>query len=68
MLGVYSELEEEVKSAICGDNIRLKLKGVEEEVKMDDNRTTSTFRISLVVSSYAVRKKRFKLVQLSRLN
>jgi peptide chain release factor subunit 3 len=30
-LAVYGEQDDELKSATCGDNIRLRLKGVEEE-------------------------------------
>ncbi|KAL0579532.1 translation termination factor GTPase eRF3 [Marasmius crinis-equi] len=29
--GIYNELEEEVPSAICGDNVRLRLRGVEDD-------------------------------------
>lgn len=28
---IYNEMEEEVKGAICGDNVRVRLRGVEDE-------------------------------------
>ena len=28
---IYNELEEEIPSAICGDNVRIRLKGVDDE-------------------------------------
>lgn len=31
VVGVFSEQDEEMKHAVCGDNVRLRLKGVEED-------------------------------------
>ena len=31
--GIFSEQDEEMKAAVCGDNVRLRLKGVEEDVR-----------------------------------
>lgn len=32
ILAIYAEQDDELKGASCGDNVRLRLKGVEEEV------------------------------------
>jgi peptide chain release factor subunit 3 len=55
---VYNELEEEVTVGICGDNVRLRLKGIEEEecstgfVLCDVSspvKTTTTFEAQLLI-------------------
>lgn len=29
--GIYNEMEDEIQSALCGDNVRIRLKGVDDE-------------------------------------
>jgi len=31
VMAIYNEVEEEVSTALCGDNVRIRLKGVEDE-------------------------------------
>lgn len=39
---IYSETEDEVEHAMCGDNVRLRLKGVEEDVRLTVKLETSS--------------------------
>ncbi|KAI9248619.1 P-loop containing nucleoside triphosphate hydrolase protein, partial [Sporodiniella umbellata] len=56
--GIYSETEEEVEHAACGDNIRLRLKGIEEDEvnpgfvlcgKKNPVQTTTVFEAQLAI-------------------
>jgi hypothetical protein len=30
---LYAEQDDEIKAAVCGDNVRMRLRGVEEDVR-----------------------------------